>query len=68
MSTYDLHAAGVVFHELRDEVTDAAVEMVAGRHPADPELPFADAVLGATLAALLERGWLHVPTTERRTA
>ncbi len=61
-------AAGEVFRQLRPEVTEAAYSMVEATL-SDPEpLLLTDALLGATLAALLERGWLQIPTTERRTA
>lgn len=53
-------AAGL-FAELRPEVTEAAFCMVQA-HMDDPEpMLLTDAVLGATLAALLERGWLQIP-------
>ncbi len=54
-------AGGVVFRELHGEVVDAAYQMVELSLAESAPLNLADAVLGATLAALLERGWLNVP-------
>ncbi len=60
--------AGDVFRQIRPEVTEAAYAMVAANLDDLEPMLLTDAVLGATLAALLERGWLQIPTTERRTA
>lgn len=59
-------AAGDLFRQVRDEVTEAAYAMVAANLDAPEPMLLTDAVLGATLAALLERGWLHPAIPQRR--
>jgi hypothetical protein len=53
--------ASRLFRELRAEVTEAAYQMVEANLDGPDAMFLTDAVLGATLAALLERGWLNVP-------
>lgn len=59
-------AAAAAFRALRPEVTEAAYAMVQANLDSPEPMSLVDATLGATLAALHERGWLTVPTQQRR--
>jgi hypothetical protein len=52
---------GAVFRAIHDQVIEAGYASVEISLADDNPLTLADAVLGATLAALLDRGWLLIP-------